>query len=376
MNIKHVITTGFVTIFAAALTMVGCNADSASDTEGDEETNSNSEAVAVIVNCTSTSPNGLASSNYSNAIAATEATAIAAIGDTNTVYDITSYCTAAINARRTTVHSRTKSGVTTTIQPYYNLYDAQIVSPYTAIAINVAATNSVATPYSSSVCRLCEGLSNAKAGDHSNYGACGGAAPDATGPLTADVADGFCGVTVGTTAKNAVDTCLNSFESEDGPGAGHKGPMVWDTTRGISCLIGVYVDPVTLVKKAGLTVNYSYPPRNALAPNGAACKVSGECLSKKCAGRCVGFNSSIRVGSTTATAGVSTCPAADSKNGWVISPATVAVHSEDPALWFSKNLACASGTCTGGICAKGGLGKSCVVAGDCSSNICTGGLCQ
>lgn len=376
MSIKHLITTGFVTIFATALTMVGCNADSASDTQGDEEVSSDSDAVAVAVNCTSTSPNGLASSNYSNAIAATETTVISAINNGNTAYDITSYCTAAINARRTTLHSRTKNGVTTPIKPYYNLYNAQIVSPYTAIGINVAAVNSATVPYASSVCRLCEGLSNAKAGGHSNYGACYGTAPDATGPLTSDVSDGFCGVTVGTTAKNAVDSCLNGFESEDGAGAGHKGPMAWDTTRGISCLIGVYVDPVTGAQKAGITVNYSYPPRNALAPNGAACKVSGECLSKKCAGRCVGFNSSIRVGSTTPTAGVSTCPAADSKNGAVVDPAYGAEHKEDPALFFSKNLACASGTCTNSVCAKGAAGKACVVAGDCTSNICTSGACQ
>jgi hypothetical protein len=373
MSIKHLITTGFVTIFATALTMVGCNADSASETQGDEEISSDSDAVAVAVDCTLTSPNKLASSNYLNAIAATETTVISAINNGNTAYDVTSYCTAAINARRRTAHSRTKlvNGVivTTPIQPYYNLYDAQIVSPYTAIGINVAAVNSVTTPYASSVCRLCEGLSNAKAGDHSNYGACGGAAPDATGPLTNDVSDGFCGVTVGTTAKNAVDTCLNSFENEDGPGAGHKGPMAWDTTRGISCLIGVYVDPATGAKKAGITVNYSYPPRNALAPNGAACKVSGECLSKKCAGRCVGFSSS-------ATAAVRACPAADSKNGAVVTPAYGAEHKEDPSLFFSKNLACASGICSNSVCAKGAAGKACLLAGDCTSNICTSGLCQ
>lgn len=277
----------------------------------------------VSVSCQANSPSNYAGPNYSYAIAATETTVISAVNNFNTSYDVSEYCTTAMNARRRTAHSRTKSGTTATIQPYYVLATGSVLPEYTAITTNINATSG------SSVCRLCKGLADAQVSNHAGHGMCYGIAPDPTGPLTNEVAVGFCGASIGGTAKQAVDGCLNSFENETG-GGGHKGAIVWDTTRGISCIIGVYVDPDTGAKKAGISMSYSYPPRNAAAANGDNCKVSGECLSKKCKdSRCVG-------------AANSACPATDSKN--------CTEHPEDTALCFSKNLACDSGTCAAGLC--------------------------
>lgn len=361
MRIKRLVATGFTMIFATAVAVAGCGVDSGSDAAGDE-VSTGEQAVAVTVDCKANSPNQYVGPNYSNAIAATQSTVIDAISNKNTAYDISGYCATAINNRRRTVHTRTKNGVTTSINPYYNLYNTSVVPTYTAIGVNVGATTG------SSVCRLCKGLADAKAGGHAGYGSCYGIAPDATGPTTNDVSVGFCGAAIGQTAGAVVDGCLNLFENETGSG-GHKGPIMWDSSRGISCVIGVYVDPTTGAKKAGITFSYSYPPRNGTMPNGGNCKVSGECLSNKCSNsRCVGFASSIPAGSTTVKSGVSACPASNSTN--------CSTHPEDTSLCFPRTLACASGVCTtSNTCGKGSSGKACATNADCTSNVCTNGTC-
>lgn len=357
VSIKHFVATGFMTIVATAVAMTACGVDSASDAEVNEVSES-TQAVAVNVNCQANSPNNYAGPNYSQAITATTTTVINAINNQNTSYDVSSYCATAYNARRRTVHTRTTNGVTSNINPYYNLYNTSVVPAYSAIGINISATSG------SSVCRLCKGLADAQAGGHAGYGMCYGISPDATGPTTNEVSVAYCGAAIGRTAKEVVDGCLNSIENQSGAG-GHKGTIVWDTARGVSCIIGVYVDPATGAKRAGLAMSFSYPPRNATMPNGGNCKVSGECLSRRCSnGRCEGFASSIPAGGTTVTAGVSTCPATNSTN--------CTQHPEDPALCFSKNLACASGVCSSnGTCARGGTGKACVTGADCTSGVCT-----
>lgn len=345
MIIKDFIKFSFTALFAVFVTFIGCK---------EQESKPNSQlallvglatmnrsvgdaTVSASVNCLANSPSKYNGPNYSYASSASATTVISAVNDTNTSYDVSNYCTTAINARRQTTHSRTKNGTATTIKPYYSLSSSNVVPAYTAVTSNIAATTG------SSVCRLCKGLADAKAGDHAGYGMCYGISPDETGPTTNEVSVGWCGATIGKTAQEVVDSCLNSFENEDGAGAGHKGPIVWDTTRGISCIVGVYVDPTTGAKKAGISISYSYPPRNAAAANGDSCKVSGECLSKKCSNsRCVGFASSIPDGSSAVTQGVSTCPIADSKN--------CTEHPEDSALCVSKNLACSSGVCLNATC--------------------------
>lgn len=316
MNFGNFKKTGMVIMIASTIVMIA-----GSQLFGDDM------PKAVNVNCSSNSPIKFKGPNYSFAVSATPSTVITAINDENSSYDVSEYCASAINARRQTLHTRTKKGTTTEIKPYYGLTDSAIIPPYTPILSNVTARSG------SSVCRLCKGLADAKKSGHAGYGMCYGIAPDPTGPTTNEVSVGWCGASIGITAKQVVDSCLNSFENEDG--GGHKGPIIWDSTRGISCTIGVYVDPATKIKKAGISISYSYPPRNAKAPNGSNCKVSGECLSKKCSkSRCVG--------SSTEVLGVSTCPADDSKN--------CTEHPEDKSTCVSKNLACTSGKCTNGKC--------------------------
>lgn len=280
------------------------------------------QAKALSVSCQANSPNKYAGPDYAYAIAATPTTVINPINKSNTAYDISGYCAAAINLRRQTTHTRIRKGNTQSIKPYYSLATGNVVPAYTAITANVNATSG------SSVCRLCKGLADAKVSGHAGHGMCYGIAPDATGATTNEVSVGWCGAALGSTAQQVVDNCLNSFENEDG--GGHKGPIVWDSQRGISCTIGVFVDTKTGAARAGISISYSYPPRQKAAANGENCKVKGECQSNQCLkGRCVG-------------AAGATCPLADSKN--------CAEHPEDKATCFSKNLACASGACNSGKC--------------------------
>jgi hypothetical protein len=282
MNIKHLVATGLMTFFAAAIATTGCSVRSGSDLDSDsdmaedmaeEDISEAAEAVTVAVDCTASQPNpnsGATWSSYSRAATVAAGTVIDAIDVQNTVYDASAYCATAINKRRRENHQRTVkiNGVTTVqnVKPYYNAYDNEYVPPYTATSINVSATAG------SSACRMCKGLADAKVSGHAGYGFCYGLAPEATGPTTNDVAVGWCPANIGQNAHAAIDGCLNSFEAEQG--GGHKGPIVWDSTRNISCKIGVYVDPVTKAKKAGITVDYTYQPRNNTTPNGGNCKVS------------------------------------------------------------------------------------------------------
>ncbi len=367
VNIEH-FTAKRLTMVFAAMALAGCAVDADSDIVEGEEVAQEANAVSVTVDCKANSSTGYAGPNYERAISATPTTVIDAVDGKTTVFDISGYCASAINARRQTNHTRIRNGTPSTLNPYYSLYYTgsapAVVPAYSTIGFNINETTGP------SACRLCKGLADAVAPGHPNYGSCYGGwdavgGQNVNGPTLNDNSVGACGAGVGQTAQQVVDNCLNSFENEDG--GGHKGPIIWDSSRGIACTIAVYVDPVTGAKTAGVRMDYSWPTRAAAQPNGGNCKVSGECLSKRCngaTGRCEGFTSSIRVGSSAVTNGVSTCPLTDSKN--------CTEHPEDPTTCVSKNLACASGVCgVTGVCAKGATGKPCVVNGDCSSNVCS-----
>jgi hypothetical protein len=325
VSIKHFVATGFVSIFATAVTLAGCSGDSTSDTGGDEA--SDNAGAVTAHGCTPlTNAKWQGTPYYNQAYDYTTIVSAAADGSTivnnNGAYDATDYCNAQIRARRqATHHIKLLDATSTSLNPYYALASGGVVPTYRR-STNLDTTPDVTV--SSQTCAWCKAAADAAVGNHAVYGNC----PD-------DNSEGFCGFTPSSTmtVKQAIDNCFSMFENEKGASAGHKGALVvWDTARPISCVMGVTT--VSGVKKGGITVMYGWPDKNQ--PNGANCKLSTACTSGKCFnGRCVG-------------APGATCPANDSLN--------CSKHPEDVALCVSKNAACinaagtANGTCTSGIC--------------------------
>jgi hypothetical protein len=304
MSIKQCAAGFLAGVSLCLLPITGCSADSASDTDSDtygKEADTVDHAVTT---------NGCRD-GYPDYQRIHTGLGVSSVPANDGAYDISQYCLNEINIRRRTDNHPFK---TTTLRNYHDAYSA-LLPNFARMGIDTTPDKNDA----SQTCPWCQSVANAKAGGHSGYGICGGQGATAA----------YCGVGNNATIKDAVKGCLDMIENEKGF-SGHQGGLLWDTSRPVSCVLGVIT--ASGAKKKGISINWGPPTITDYSrPNGARCKRAKHCASGTCTdGRCKGR-------------GGETCPTNDNID--------CSLHAgDDPGICVRKNAACASGNCSSGKC--------------------------